>query len=203
MNIIFCDIYKRFTDACDTQIKSHPELQETYNFSVYFGDIRDLKEKNAAYISPANSFGSMGGGIDKIYSRDMFPYINKIVMAKIGKLDSRVKLKRSFDRLHKNVEYPALPIGEAIITPLSDYERYETCYLITAPTMIYPCSIKNTNNPKLAFAAALSSVKEWNESHDGDEKITTIICPGLGTGIGGIDPDDCAKQIFEALLEKS
>ena len=48
MNIIFYDIYKRFTDACDTQIKTHPKLQGIYNFSVYFGDIRDLKEKNAA-----------------------------------------------------------------------------------------------------------------------------------------------------------
>lgn len=57
LNIIFCDIYKRFTDACDTQIISHPGLQAKYKFSVYFGDIRDLKEKNAAYISPANSFG--------------------------------------------------------------------------------------------------------------------------------------------------
>ena len=145
----------------------------------------------------------MGGGIDKIYSRDMFPWVNKIVMEKISKLDSRVKLKRSFDKLHKNVEYPALPIGEAIITPLTDYERYETCYLVTAPTMIYPCSIKNTTNPKLAFSAVLKSIEEWNGTHDAEQQITTIICPGLGTGIGGIDPDDCAKQIFDAFLEKT
>ncbi|GAG77588.1 unnamed protein product [marine sediment metagenome] len=103
MEILFCDIYKKFTDSCKHMIENNTELQKIWKFSIYFGDIRDLKEKHAAYISPANSFGSMGGGIDEIYSRDMFPFINKTVMNKISKLDTRVKLKRSFDNLHKNI----------------------------------------------------------------------------------------------------
>lgn len=204
MNIIFCDIYKRFTDACHAQIKLHPHLQEVYKFGVYFGDIRDLKkEKNAAYISPANSFGSMGGGIDEIYSRDMFPFINKVVMAKIAQLDTRVVLKKSFDKLHKNVEYPALPIGESIITSLTDYEGYETCYLVSAPTMVYPSSVKYTNNAEKAFLSSLKTVEQWNNNNE--HQIETIICPGLATGIGGLSPEECAAQIFSALnfLQKS
>jgi len=197
LEILFCDIYKKFTDACTQQIKSNKQLQKQFKFSVYFGDIRDLKDKHAAYVSPANSFGSMGGGIDLLYSREMFPWINKVVMEKVSKLNTKVTLKRSFDNLHKGVEYPALAIGDAIITPLSDFEKYKTCFLITAPTMVLPSSIQGTNNPQKAFAACLNAVKTHNSKSK--HKIKTIICPGLGTGVGGISGEESAMQIFDAI----
>jgi len=192
MEIIFCDIYKKFIDSCDKQIKANSELQNHFKFATYFGDIRDLKVKNAAFISPANSYMSYGGGIDLIYNRDMFPNIEKKLMNKISNLLTKCTLERSFDELSKGTTRPMLPIGEAIITPLTEYEKYNTCYLISAPTMVYPMSIKGTDNPYKAFMACLKIVKDRDD-------IKTIVCPGLGTGVGGIDAEECAKQIFDAL----
>jgi len=192
VEILFCDIYKKFTDACSKLIKENDHLLEHFKFGVYFGDIRDLKEKNAAYISPANSFGSMGGGIDEIYSRDMFYGIDKIVMDKISKLETKSDLNRSFDDLFKTKDKPNLPIGEAIITSLENYPKYSTCYLITAPTMIYPMSIQGTDNPYKAFLACLKIIGD-------NRQIRCLICPGLGTGVGGISAQESAEQIFKAL----
>lgn len=194
MEIIFCDIYKKFIDACDKYIKLNPELQKHFKFATYFGDIRDLKVKNAAYLSPANSRLSMGGGIDLIYSRDMFPDIHKTLMKKLETYPTRQVLKHSFDELFKDSTQSILPVGEAMLTPLTDYERYETCYLVSAPTMEYPMNIEGTDNPYRAFLATLNIIKE-----NKDFNITTLVCPGLGTGVGNVSADESAKQIFDAL----
>jgi len=194
--IIFCDIYKKFIDSCDEYIKANPELQNHFKFATYFGDIRDLKVKDAAFISPANSRGSMGGGIDLLYTTEMFPNVHKIVMDKISKLPTKQILKRSFDELAKGTTQSILPIGEAMITPLTNYKKYKTCYLISAPTMEYPMNIEGTDNPYRAFLATLNIIKA-----NKDLNITTLVCPGLGTGIGNFSPEESVKQIFRALNE--
>lgn len=195
MNIVFCDVKKYFTDACTKMITDpdNAELLDHYKFTVYLGDIRDLNYKNAAYISPANSFGSMGGGIDKLYDRVMFPNISKKVMETISKRTTVCKLDRAFDYLKVNDNQPYLPIGEAIITPLSDYPKYSTCHLITAPTMVLPDNIVGTDNPYQAFKACIQIAKE--------NRIENLICPGLGTGVGGIICYEAARQMFQALAD--
>jgi O-acetyl-ADP-ribose deacetylase (regulator of RNase III) len=104
------------------------------------------------------------------------------------------ELRRSFDDLTKTKSKPMLPIGEAIITSLEEYPKYKTCYLITAPTMVYPMDIQGTDNPKKAFLACLNVLKDH-------KNVTQLICPGLGTGVGGITGEECAKQIFDAMNE--
>lgn len=197
MEIIFCDIYKKFIDECDMQIKYNEHLLKHFKFTTYFGDIRDLKVTNAAYVSPANTYGSFGGGIDLIYNQDMFPDIQKVVMEEIKKLDTKSVLKQSFDDLYRGCTYACLPIGEAIIIPLSDYERYESCYLISAPTMEFPTNVSQSDNAYRAFIALLKAVKKYNDENN--NTIKTIICPGLCTGVGGMTPNESVKQIFLAL----
>lgn len=200
MEIIFCDIKKYFTDACFEMANDddNVHLKEHYKFSTYNGDIRDLKVKNAAFVSPANSFGGMGkfgslnAGIDSIYNTYMFPHISKVVMDTISKLPTTTNLDRAFDNLKVEDNKPMLPIGSAIITPLKDYPKYETCYLISAPTMVIPDNIVGTDNPYQAFLACLKII-------EGHPEIKCIVCPGLGTGVGGIIGYESARQIFMAL----
>lgn len=194
IEIIFCDIDERFTEACFEEASKNMHLNEFFKFSVYNDDITKLKVKNAAFISPANCFGSMGGGIDEVYNRKMFPKIDKVVMEKISNLETKMAIMKGFDRLRKGKELPILPIGDAILTELTDYPKYKTCYLITAPTMHEPMNIEGTDYPKLAFYASLNIIK-------GNKKITTLVCPGLGTGVGCIPFQESAKQIFEAINE--
>lgn len=193
IEIIFCDLSKKFTDSCEKLIKQNPHILNHFKLSTYNGSIIDLCIKNTAYISPANSFGSMGGGIDEVYNKKMFPNIQKDVMINISKLSSSTKSKLSFDRLKKDKMYNMLPIGHAIITSLSSYPKYETCFLITAPTMTQPENIEGSNNPYKAFLACLNVIKS------SDVKISTLICPGLGTGVGCITFEESAKQIFDAI----
>jgi O-acetyl-ADP-ribose deacetylase (regulator of RNase III) len=154
---------------------------------------------DAAFVSPANDYLSYGGGIDLIYNQDMFPDIQKVVMEKIGRSERRMILKRSFDDLPKGALLPYLPIGEAIITPLTEYDRYKTCYLISVPTMEFPMDIQGTDHPYKCFMAILNVVKQHNDKNK--HQIKTIICPGLGTGVGGISAKESAIQIFDALNE--
>ncbi len=63
---------------------------------------------------------------------------------------------------------------------------------IFAPTMRVPMNISHTCNVYLAFRAVLIACRENN--------IETIICPGLGTGIGHVPPSVCAKQMYVTLL---
>jgi O-acetyl-ADP-ribose deacetylase (regulator of RNase III) len=188
MKVVICDIYKAFIDECSELIG------DLENVTVHFGDIRDLRATEAAaYVSPANSFGSMGGGIDYLMNNEMFPGIQEAVMQKIAALETRTALKHSFDNLHRSIK-PHLPIGCAMITPLTDYEDYETCFLVTAPTMICPEDVSNTDNAYLALSAAIRTAKAHG-------RIKVLICPGMCTGIGNMPPKKAADQMVRAIKE--
>ena len=149
-------------------------------FKVYFhafpevdiahGNILDTKAD--AIVSPGNSFGDMGGGIDLIY-RNKFGF------------DVEKMVKRNIDMHY----YGELPVGEAVCVPMrkQDYQ-----YLIVAPTMRLPMGIDNTLNVYFAFRAALLKAKE--------KQIESVVTPGLGTLTGGACPEMAARQMFIAYL---
>lgn len=131
-----------------------------------------LRQKADATISPANSFGWMDGGIDRAY-REAFPGIETTVQAAI--------------RLVSGGE---LPVGKALIVSTVDEQ---IPHLICAPTMRQPMDIANTNNVFNAFRAAIRCAQ--------DSGISTLLCPGLGTGVGGMCPRKSARQMALAIGE--
>ena len=107
----------------------------------------------------------------------MFPGIQNSVQSKIS----------SFNIKDRNDRY-YLPVGSAIVVPTQN----NVCpYLISAPTMFMPGSISNTNNVYSAFLAILH-IAVNNPS-------ITIACPGLGTGVGQMNPKDVVDQIELAI----
>ena len=66
-------------------------------------------------------------------------------------------------------------------------------YLISAPTMRVPAGISRTVNVYLAFRAALMAVLRHNEEHPAS--IGSVLCPGLGTGVGDMPPERAARQM--------
>ncbi len=128
-----------------------------------------------ALVSPANSFGYMDGGLDLKISQ------------KLGwQLEEKVR--------HKIIhEYAGeLPVGNACIikTESTDYP-----YLISAPTMRVPMNVSVTVNAFLAFRAILLAIAEFNRQQP---RITSVVCPGLGTGEGKMPAQQCARQMREA-----
>ena len=127
-----------------------------------------------AMVSPANSFGIMDGGLDRAI-RDVLGF----------EAEKRAR-GRILERHHGE-----LAVGQAEIVE-TDHERWP--FMVVAPTMRVPESVARTLNAYLAFRAVLLAVHRFNEASP-DRQIETVVCPGLGTGIGGMAPDRCALQM--------
>jgi O-acetyl-ADP-ribose deacetylase (regulator of RNase III) len=80
-------------------------------------------------------------------------------------------------------------------------------YVIAAPTMRVPMILRDTVNPYLAARAALLLVKHgvFPAGPLAGERVASgvhsIAFPGLGTGVGQVGPDTCARQVRAAIEE--
>ncbi len=140
-----------------------------------------------AIVSPANSFGFMDGGIDLQISEFFDWEIEKRVKAAIE---------------HKHFGELLVGQAELIHTGHAVYP-----YLITAPTMRMPEVLPaDTINPYLATRAVLQLLVYGRTLIDGEELavnriIKSIAIPGMGTGIGGVAYERCARQMALAIRD--
>ena len=152
----------------------------------YFADIPEVKPSQGdifefpadAIISPANCFGFMDGGIDRLYSE----YLGWHVQDRL-----RTHLKDQYDG--------ELPIGMAVLV---ETDHPEIPYLISAPTLRAPVNVSETVNAFLAFRAAIRVINRKNVQEPGT--IKSVLCPGLGTGTGEMPVERCAKQMHAAYV---
>ena len=72
-------------------------------------------------------------------------------------------------------------------------------YLVLAPTMRVPERVTQTLNAYVAFRAALLTIRRFNAANG--NAIRSVLCPGLATGIGGLEPRQCAGQMRAALKQ--
>lgn len=144
------------------------------NIEVIQGNALTLKAD--AIVSPANSFGDMGGGIDKVID-DFFK----------GEAQRKTMEKIRADFLGE------LPVGMALIIPMNN-KRIPN--LIVAPTMRIPGNVKGTINAYLAMRAILVSLFKYNAYQE--IKIKHIIIPSLCTGVGRMPYRESAPQMFKA-----
>jgi O-acetyl-ADP-ribose deacetylase (regulator of RNase III) len=130
-----------------------------------------------AIVSPANSFGIMDGGLD-LAIRDQLGFAVE------------QKIQEVIDTKY----HGELPVGCAEIVETED-PRWR--YMIAAPTMRIPEAIPFTINAYLAFRAILVAVENYNKSL-GKQEIDSVVCCGLGTGIGKVTANKCAAQMRAA-----
>jgi O-acetyl-ADP-ribose deacetylase (regulator of RNase III) len=126
-----------------------------------------------ALVSPANSFGDMGGGVDKVID-DFF----------------NGEAQRKLTTAIADQFFGELPVGIGLVVPLSG-TRF--AYLIAAPTMRVASNVAGSINAYLAMRAVLVSILRHNTMDA--QPILSVAIPGLGTGVGGIAPDDAAFQM--------
>ena len=172
LEIIFFDINDDFINIYKEIIKSNK-----IKFSFIKKDVESLLQlyKFNAIISPANSFGNMNGGIDRIYKK-MFPKIDIRLVNEINNL----KLASCGYGYY-------IPIGSNIIVDTG----YNNCnFMIAAPTMFTPRNIIGTDNVYKCFYGILERLHNNN---------LIIACPCLGTGIGGLTAKESAEQILKAV----
>lgn len=137
-------------------------------FEVLESDVFDVECD--AFVSPANSFGFMDGGIDDCY-RKMFPGAEAYVK-----------------HLIRSVSDGELPVGKAISATLTA-GSHKTCNrLIVAPTMRVPAlDLNGTPNAYLATKAAVALARQRG--------VQVLAIPGMGTGPGRLDKGVAARQM--------
>jgi O-acetyl-ADP-ribose deacetylase (regulator of RNase III) len=124
-------------------------------------------------VSPANSFGMMDGGVD----------------AAIIKFFGISLMERVQQKILDDYRGEQL-IGTSFIIETGHPQHP---FLAHTPTMRVPMQIVGTDIPYVAMWAMLLAVEQHNRH--ADRQISTIACPGFGTGIGRIPPDEAARQM--------
>jgi len=156
------------TNRYDVFAKTFSNVEEIV---VVHKSIFDIKGMFDAIVSPANSFGIMDGGIDKIYIQEM-----------------GILVEKNAQKMIKNSKFQGeLPIGEALSveTGIKQYKN-----MIIAPTMRIPEDVSNTINAYTAFRATLIEASLQGYS--------TLITPTFCTGIGKMPSYKSATQMYMA-----
>ncbi|PSR25228.1 MAG: Appr-1-p processing protein [Sulfobacillus benefaciens] len=152
---------------------------------VQTGDITE-SARGHAWVSPANSFGWMDGGLDWTIRQAYAQAGCDITAAVQGKIQQEAAGE--------------LPVGQALVVPTPNTPY---THLVVAPTMRTPRPALWTLNAYLAFRAILFAAQQWNDAHqdgqdDQSRPIVTVYCPGLATGVGRMPPGRCARQMRAA-----
>lgn len=180
MKIVLAARESRLADAWE---KAFADVGDV---SVHRGSIFDVACD--AVVSPANSFGFMDGGIDALYV-DRFGI----------EVETRLR-RRILDRHHGELLVGAAEVVETgnLLQP----------WLIAAPTMRVPMVLgPETVNPYLATRAVLLLAKHGTmpDGPVADEPLSdhlrTIAFPGMGTGVGRVPTEICARQMRAAVDE--
>lgn len=124
-------------------------------------------------VSPANSFGMMDAGMDAAITQ-FFGLA----------LERRVKEQILEDYLGEQ------PVGTSLII---ETKHPKHPFLAHTPTMRVPMSIKDTDVPYVAMWAMLLAIRHHNKTSQ--QQISSVVCPGLGTGIGQVSPAEAARQM--------
>lgn len=152
-------------------------------------DIRQFKIPNCAYVSPANSFLYFDGGIDLYYGK-MFPLLQRDAQQYMLKYPYRLKNR------------PILPVGSALVVPVK-HKEVSNNYIVATPTMTEPQVLEGEEVRYVYWSvlAMLIVVHKYNTHCQADQRIKTIIIPGMGTGCGDVSYGDSVKLILEAFAD--
>jgi O-acetyl-ADP-ribose deacetylase (regulator of RNase III) len=151
--------------------------------TIHRGSILDVRCD--AVVSPANSFGFMDGGIDLLY------------MQHFG-ADIQMRVRRQIYEHHAG----EMLVGAADIVETSDEA---IPFLIAAPTMRVPMVLRDSPNAYLAARAVFLLVHRGRfaggprAGQAVADAVQTIAMPGLGTGVGRIGFNTCARQVRVAI----
>jgi O-acetyl-ADP-ribose deacetylase (regulator of RNase III) len=173
LELVLCAVDEPMARAWEAAAAGHPGIR------VHQGSVLDLPVQ--AVVSPANSFGWMRGGIDAVYA-EAFPNVEQSVRSGVLAFHGG-----------------ELPVGEALIVPTG---VPVPAWLISAPTMRQPGERlpADTVHP---YLAARGVFRLWQDGLLDEgvlirQVVRSIGLPGLGTGVGGVAPETCARQVMAA-----
>lgn len=172
------NLVDRNIGMCNEWNKQFKDCEDVY---IHHGDYFDYISE--CIVSPSNSFAFLDGGLDneirKFYQKEHYIDIEKTVQDAI---ESR------FDG--------ELLVGQCLFLPLITFnQKKRVPDLLVAPTMRVPMILgKESVNVYLASKAVFRKLKELDRIN----RVKCVTVSGLGTGIGQVPYDVCAKQMKQA-----
>lgn len=127
-----------------------------------------------AIVSPANSFGDMGGGIDQ--------HIDNFYKG---------KAQKALQNMIREQFVGEMPVGIASIISMN---QSHFPFLIVAPTMRIPCNVSESINAYLAMRGILVAVLKYNQENR-TQPIKSVAITGLCTGVGRVSFQNSAEQM--------
>lgn len=164
MKFIFIDINKEIVQEFKKQFGD--QLNCEFVCKSVTDLMYDFEDEKVAWVSPANSFGYMRGGVDY--------YLNSHVLLNVEEL-----VQDAIEKLGMDL----LPVGKSITVQWNSKN-----WLICSPTMKTPSNIQGTDNVYRAFTSTLNEVKKHPE-------FDCVVIPGMGTSCGGMTPEESVSQM--------
>jgi O-acetyl-ADP-ribose deacetylase (regulator of RNase III) len=168
IDLILCDPN---VELCEAWIKDFKEWEAV---SVHQGPFEEIADKFDALVSPANSFGLMDGGVDAAIISFYGKELQEAVLFDIA-----------------TYWLGEQPVGTSTVI---DIPNHKGKYLLHTPTMRVPKLIWGD----VVYTAMLAMLLEANTLWECEflrEDILTVCCPGLGTGCGGVPPEEASRQM--------
>lgn len=163
MNLHLVDINPELVKAWEKEFFQYDDV-EILNTDI-------LKVAKNTIVSPANSYGFMDGGIDRLYT-EFFG----------------LRPQTELQDLIKHREEGYLPVGASIMVSTGNSK---IPFMIAAPTMITPGVIPSSNCFHAMIAVLVAAERN-------SRVVTDVYCPGLGTLTGRVDVDIAAKEMANA-----
>ncbi len=152
------------------------ELEERFAQIESVSVINNRFENISKYdciVSAGNSFGLMDGGVD-------------LAIIRYFGIDLMDKVQEHIIKEFRGEQ----PVGTSFIIETGHPQHP---FLAHTPTMRVPMAISQTDNVYRAMYGMLLAV--WHHNLREKRKITTIVCPGLGTMTGQMPFDRAAKHM--------
>lgn len=173
MKVILCDRQNEVVEAWKVQFDEAAEVD------VRQGDVLEVAAD--VLVLPGNSFGFLDRGLElQVCERFGF------------------EVQDSLRGTIRNKFFGEILVGQAMFAPLSKPFRR----LLYAPIARTPQGIQETLNAFLAARAAFRAlqgqgehVEEQSTLEPGEEPLSSVVFPGLGTGEGGLHPLISARQL--------
>jgi len=168
MKIIFCDTCAGALNALRTEFGDIPMFDFTRE------PINGISAD--CIVSPANSYGLMDGGVDRVIN-----YATNYISVTVQKI---IQVQYNGEQ----------PVGTCLLIPITDNNPIKSPYryLAHTPTMRVPKDVSNTDNAYLAFRALLTELYQHNYKY-GD--INTVVMTSFCCGAGKMDYVQSAKQM--------
>ena len=160
---------REFCSVAERQFSAHQGVE------IIHGRFEDAGHFDCI-VTAGNSFGLMAAGIDLA------------VVKYFGtEIQDRIQQEIISDYLGEQ------PVGTSIIVPTGN-PRHP--FVAHSPTMRIPANISGTDNVYLAMWGTLLAIHRHNKTEE--KRIEYLLCPGLGAGTGGLDPEEATLQMLMA-----